>query len=210
MSTNGQLSTDEPQDRRRVRTRNMLRDALLKLITEKGYESVTIQEITDRADLSRATFYLHYKDKDELLVAALQAMYDDMLHALTIKEGIPIQPNQVSLNAFKHVQEYQELYRALLGERGMAMVWQRIQDYIFTYSHQLIKTLLKQFGVSETHVPLEVMARFSSGALNTLLIWWVQNNFVYSAEEMATMYQKMIQPMILANIIQPKIKTPTD
>jgi AcrR family transcriptional regulator len=69
MSTNGRLSTNEPEDRRRVRTRQMLRNALLELIDEKGYESVTVQEITDRADLGRATFYLHFKDKDELLVA---------------------------------------------------------------------------------------------------------------------------------------------
>ena len=132
MSTNGRLSTNEPEDRRRVRTRQMLRNALLELIDEKGYESVTVQEITDRADLSRATFYLHFKDKDDLLVATLQAMYDDIRDALTVKEGATMQPNHVALNAFKHVQAHRKLYKVLLGERGMAAVWQRIQAYMFT------------------------------------------------------------------------------
>lgn len=188
----------------------MLRNALLELIGEKGYESVTIQEITDRADLSRATFYLHYKDKDALLVSALEAMYEDLFKAFSIQEGVATQPNQVSLNAFKHVQEHRELYRILLGERGMATVWQRIQDSIFTYTHQVLKSLQKDLGVSETRIPLEVLARFSSGALNALLIWWVQSNFAYTPEEMSSMYQSMIQPTILANLNHPKMKTPTD
>ena len=188
----------------------MLRNALLELIGEKGYESVTIQEITDRADLSRATFYLHYKDKDELLVSALEAMYEDLFKAFSIQEGVATQPNQVSLNAFKHVQEHRELYRILLGERGMATVWQRIQDSIFTYTHQVLKTLQKELGVSETRIPIEVLARFSAGALNALLIWWVQSNFAYTPEEMSSMYQSMIQPTILANLNRPKMKTPTD
>ena len=54
-------------DRRVRRTRRQMRDALLALVMEHGYESVTIQQITDKADLSRATFYLHYKEKDERL-----------------------------------------------------------------------------------------------------------------------------------------------
>ncbi len=210
MSTNGRLSTNEPEDRRRVRTRQMLRNALLELIDEKGYESVTVQEITDRADLSRATFYLHFKDKDELLVATLQAMYDDIRDALTVKEGATMQPNHVALNAFKHVQAHRKLYKVLLGERGMAAVWQRIQAYMFTYAHQTIRTVRRHTGYSETRVPTEILAQFSAGALNALLIWWVQHDFAYSAEEMASMYQKMIQPMLMANMVNPNTKPPTE
>ena len=55
-------------DRRVQRTRKALRSALLELIKEKGYDSVSVEEITQRANLGRATFYLHYKDKEDLLV----------------------------------------------------------------------------------------------------------------------------------------------
>ena len=55
-------------DRRIQRTRQALRKALLELNKEKGYDSISVEEITQRANLGRATFYLHYKDKEDLLV----------------------------------------------------------------------------------------------------------------------------------------------
>lgn len=58
-------------DPRVVRTRQQLREALVSLIEEKGFDALTVQDITDRAELNRATFYLHYQDKQELLVKRL-------------------------------------------------------------------------------------------------------------------------------------------
>ena len=55
-------------DRRIQRTRQSLRTALLELIKEKGYDAISIEEITERANVGRATFYLHYKDKEDLLL----------------------------------------------------------------------------------------------------------------------------------------------
>ncbi|MGV2436993.1 MAG UNVERIFIED_CONTAM: hypothetical protein LVT10_20640 [Anaerolineae bacterium] len=52
-----------------------------------------------------------------------------------------MQPNHVALNAFEHVQAHRRLYKVLLGERGMAAVWQRIQAYMFTYAHRTIRTV---------------------------------------------------------------------
>jgi hypothetical protein len=57
------------EDRRIGRTRKMMHEALMALIVEKGYESVTVQDILDRADLGRSTFYSHYRSKDELLLS---------------------------------------------------------------------------------------------------------------------------------------------
>ncbi|MEO8397816.1 MAG: helix-turn-helix domain-containing protein, partial [Chloroflexota bacterium] len=63
-------------DRRIERTRQLLSKALMDLIIERGYDTITIQDITDRANVSRATFYLHYKDKDELLYQSMTKIYD--------------------------------------------------------------------------------------------------------------------------------------
>lgn len=60
--------SDKQLDRRVRRTRRALQDSLTSLILEKGYDAVTVEDITDRADLGRTTFYLHYKDKEELLI----------------------------------------------------------------------------------------------------------------------------------------------
>src|SRR5690349_21251623 len=64
--------TGKRADRRVQRTRRLLHEALLSLIHEKRYEVITVQEILDRADIGRSTFYMHFKDKDELLFSGLE------------------------------------------------------------------------------------------------------------------------------------------
>jgi AcrR family transcriptional regulator len=73
---------EEKIDRRKQRTRRMLRDALLALIVEKGYDDLSVQDITEKADLRRATFYLHYADKDELLATVLREIFDALVKEL--------------------------------------------------------------------------------------------------------------------------------
>src|SRR4051794_34863467 len=58
-------------DRRVARSRRALKEALTDLILERGYESVTVQDVIDRADVGRSTFYAHFLDKDDLLMAIL-------------------------------------------------------------------------------------------------------------------------------------------
>ncbi|MEJ2354006.1 MAG: TetR/AcrR family transcriptional regulator, partial [Anaerolineales bacterium] len=68
----------ERVDRRVQRTRQLLNDALMSLIVEKGYDSITVQNIIDRANLGRSTFYAHYQDKDDLLLSGIE----DVVHSL--------------------------------------------------------------------------------------------------------------------------------
>lgn len=61
------------EDRRIRRTRKLLYEALVELISEKEYDEITIQEITERADIGHRTFYRHYAGKDELLIDVMKA-----------------------------------------------------------------------------------------------------------------------------------------
>ena len=61
-------------DRRAQRTRELLQKALIELISERGYDAITIQDIVDRANLGRTTFYLHYNSKDELFMSCHEAI----------------------------------------------------------------------------------------------------------------------------------------
>src|ERR1051326_8767622 len=71
--------TAPKEDRRIQRTRQLLRDSLMALIVERGFSDLSIQDITDRANVSRTTFYLHYRDKDELLFNSIQEMYQELI-----------------------------------------------------------------------------------------------------------------------------------
>ena len=192
-------------DRRVRRTRRRLRDALIELILEKGYDNITIQEITDRADLSRATFYLHYENgKDELLANSLEEMFDELVESmqdLVYEQSLDAKETDVpSLLAFRHVAEYHQLYRSLLGDKGVTSVIYRTLNYIARISQRQLEGLKEQRDITETPVPIEVAARHTAGSLFAMVSWWLENDMPYPPEEMAQFYHVMTVPGIKATM----------
>lgn len=171
-------------DRRTRRTRRLLRDSLLALILEKGYDAVTIEEITERADLGRTTFYLHYKDKEDLLLKSIAAISDELLSQ--ISDNPPI------LLVFQHAAENAALYRIILRGEGAhrATAWLRgmisdaARDFLVT------KKVEENLAVSPI-VPVEVFSNYFAGSLLGLLTWWLEKDMPYLPEEMAEMFQTL-------------------
>lgn len=187
----------KPLDRRVRRTRRLLRDALIALILEKGYESILIQDITDRADLSRATFYLHYKDKEELLTASLEEMFDELVARMPqpIATKDALNTREAALLAFRHVQEHHQFYRALIHERVLASVMNRIREYL---AQEAGKRVLALFADSPSPpLPPPIVAQFLGGALFSLLVWWLQNHMPESPERMADVFDQLAQKGVL-------------
>ena len=173
-------------DRRKRRTRRLLGNALLELVQEKKYDQITIQEIADRADVNRATFYLHYGSKEELLADSLEKYFDELVQQIaTITAHKPIwESPEADELVFEHVAEHAELYRVLLGENGMGYVINRIIDYVAEFSEQQLRAGL---GVIELQLPIEIMARHIAGSLYALVTWWLMNDMPYTPHEMAEM-----------------------
>lgn len=178
----------EKIDRRVRRTRNQLGDALRELIIEKPYETITIQDITDRADVNRATFYLHYGTKDELLVTSLTELFDELVTQIGAKaEGLPPWESMVHAQVlFEHVDENFALYQAVLGQNGLGYVMHQILTYIATHEEQELKAYVKN-AAATIPLPIPIMARHVAGSIFALASWWVENNRPYSPEEMAQM-----------------------
>lgn len=196
-------------DRRIRRTRRQLRDALMALILEKGYDTITVQDITDRADLSRATFYLHYRDRDELLVDILEAMFDELVATLDTQRGQgqhSMEELRPSLLAFRHAQEYSSLYRVLLGERGVAYVIYRQKNYLARQARRQIETLLPESP--HPPLPVDALAHYLAGALLSLIMWWLENDMPHTPEEMAEMYHTITLPAVQAALGLPHPGSP--
>jgi AcrR family transcriptional regulator len=123
-----------PEDRRVRRTRRLLREALLGLLRERGYDRVTVQDVLDRADLGRATFYAHFRDKDDLLLSAFGEVREALRQHLAAfarawrggpGAGPSAGPGAGLAGAralFEHAAGQRGLYRALLVERGSPVV----------------------------------------------------------------------------------------
>lgn len=175
-------------DRRVVRTRRRLSEALLELMREEPFEAITIQNITDRADLNRATFYLHYSTKEELLIASLESRFDELVEEIeSTLPATPESPVWMDYGAeemiFNHVQANADLYRVILSDRGLGAVTHRIIKYIAVVAQRDIEKSLPEGA--NANVPAEIVANHFAGGLFALLIWWIENEFPISAKEMA-------------------------
>jgi len=187
------------EDRRIQRTRQLLERALLELIEEKDYESVTVQQITDRANMGRATFYLHYRDKEQLLLTTLQKLQEDLAQQLQ-----PLRPQDLlteeqtlSEKIFQHVAHYHHLYRVLLSERGAAVAKNRLMaDLTHQAEHFAVNALLRT--VSEPAVPASFLASYVSATLYMAITWWLDHQQQKTPEEMGLLVRKLTTPGMLS------------
>ncbi|MBI1297501.1 TetR family transcriptional regulator [bacterium] len=172
-------------DRRTIRTRSLLRSALVYWMLEKEYDDISIQDITDRANLGRATFYLHYKDKDDLLVSMLGELHDELLERIHLQirrhgfEGPP--PIQL---VFEHAAENKDLYKVVLSGAAKTAILSRTRDTIVS----LLQKFVTAVGQAP-QIPVEVTAVYLAGAQMQLIGWWLENDLPYSVDEMVHMYQ---------------------
>lgn len=170
-------------DRRVRRTRRQLNVAMLELVVEKNYEAITIHDITERADLNRATFYLHYGSKDELMVESLTAHFDELVSRMSTQtadikvweDPLPIQ------HVFEYVAQHHQLFKTLFSENGLGYVSHSIIRYIAAYN--MSKTTM--LDLSEQEIPAPVVAWHVAGSLYALIIWWLDNDLPFPPAKMA-------------------------
>lgn len=178
---------DRKTDRRAIRTRRALRDALMALILEKGYEAITVADITDRADLNRGTLYLHYRDKQELLLRSSAEVYDELVAQLTpvIRDQLKLDVPERNLTVVcQHVAANADFYRVMLGDHGVPAFVRRLREIMVAWSVARLEAL-KALGVSLTPLPAEFVMSYTSGAVIGVLQWWLENDMPYTPEVLA-------------------------
>ncbi len=174
--------------RQRLRTRKQLIQAAVELTLEKGYEAVTVQDITDRADLGRGTFYVHFKDKEDVLWTAMQIGFQETearAHSQFQDGPLPARLEYYYyLNIFHHAEYNQALYRVMLGRQGSSTLKARVQEYFVTELNRDISLLPDQL-FSEFSAPKEILAQVVTGAVMQLMLWWLETPNDYPPEQMA-------------------------
>ena len=186
-------------DRRVSRTRHALREALLSLMEEQDYNAITVEEITARADLGRTTFYLHYRDKEDLLLEELA----DLVHELTQQIArISISqwqeqklPQAPILMIFQHVAANEKMYRLILDGEGMLQVTERLCSI---FEEAVIRLSQTEGDVQElllnSKVSMNFLASYFAGALLTTTGWWLKQGVSYQPDEIAALFQQVLFP----------------
>ncbi len=178
------------EDRRLKRSQRLLGNALIALMQDKRYSDITVQDIIDRADVCRTTFYAHYQDKEDLLIRCLENVLENFIHHFD--SGDDGQAFLSTAEFFRHVKEHQVLYKAMLAGQGMDLLFNRGQALM----SQKIENHLQKLPVKgqALSIPMPVIANYLAGSFLILLKWWVDQKMVYSPEQMDTMYQLLVMP----------------
>lgn len=181
-----------PEDRRVRRTKRMLKGALLELIVEKGYDEVSVQEVIDRADVGRTSFYTYFRSKEDLLLRSLedlgQLLDGDPGDRSDGGEGSPC---DFVIMLFKHFEENRQLARGLLGNRSIPVVRELVQDQFLRHFRNDFQ---RRYGRAAGAHEIEGAAVFASGALISLVLWWFDMPGAVSPERMGEIFRGLLLP----------------
>ena len=175
-------------DRRILRTRRMLGEALIELILEKGFDAVTIRDITDRADIAYATFYRHYDGKEDLLINRVKKVMSSLEEIAQETSSDYFQVEGILL--FEHVEAKQDLYRSLLGSKSNRYVIQQLKEMIMDSVRE--RAYARYKNVKYPAIPLDVLVNHTAVGTLELIAWWLENDKKYSIERMADIYKKLV------------------
>ena len=180
------------------RTKHLLEEACIALILEKGYEAVTIQDILDRANVGRSTFYSHYRDKEDLLMSrfkALQQAVEEHARLLLEQESLEkLDPHVITnlpMMMLKYVEHEHRLFKALLGKHSNGSHFNYQREYLLKYARVIFKRVAKNplkpyelEGVSQSTVSLFL----------SLLVWWIDSDMPCSTEDLFALIMRLIEP----------------
>ncbi len=179
-------------DRRVQRTRDLLQKAFIDLLGERGYDAITIQDIADRANIGRTTFYLHYTSKDALFISCHQAIVTEFHFGLRYphsREALlsPEAPPGMTV-AYRHLEDARALLYPMFHGKDSLLILRRIRDW----NAQEIEAILRvAFADADSAIPLDMLASYLAGAQIALMQWWLEKRQPYTPENLAQMFHRL-------------------
>ena len=191
-------------DRRVGKTRKALKEALTDLILETGYESVTVQDVIDRADVGRSTFYAHFVDKDDLLMATLADL--DVPGPDTDSWTRDDPAFGWTLELFRHFGSGKRLFKAVASGNGGALARRETTLRLETLARAELSRL--QAAQRLDAFKVETVVRFLVGTFIGFMDWWMRDeNAHLPAEQVDHAFRSLVLPGI-ANVLELDLELP--
>lgn len=195
--------TEEKTDKRVRRTRQALQGALLELMVELGYERMSVQQILERADVGRATFYLHFRSKEDLLRSCLELLREHLeegWQGAAEDHAGERSPLAFSLAYFRHVDSHRKLYRAIVGRESGVIVERQMRRLLADLAR---KDLHSSDRRGRPGIAVDLATQYVTGAVLAVVTWWLDRRIKLSAEEVDRIFRQMTIPALDA-IREPK------
>lgn len=183
---NQRARTAPKTDRRILRTRDRLGDALMALLEERHFDDITVQDVLDRADVGRSTFYVHYRDKQDLFLSDVEDFFElcsGLLkrHNASPERLLPVQ------EVFAHIREVRDFYAAVVRS-GKVNEIQALGRGFFARS---IDERLQSAGVKIDPLERSAKAHALAGSFFSLLDWWIDKGMKADPKEMDALFHRM-------------------
>ena len=192
MSENERLhlaATKKRMDARVRRTRDALGDALVALMQEKPFDTITVQNVLDRAQVGRSTFYSHYSDKDDLLMSDAEEFFESIANVLSVRGDKSDRVFPVK-ELFSHITEAKQFVEALMSSGKFHDNMELAHGLFACGIERRLSELPRGQRISAVERPAIAFAH--AGALLSLLNWWIDRGMRQPPEEMDQLFHRMV------------------
>ena len=187
-------------DKRALRSRKLLQDALIQLLEEKEYNEISVADISTVAGVARATFYLHYNTKDDLILGYLDDMfeqfYDDIPQGMLTMSSAGLDLTKLLFSQW----EKQHLFVQAVIKAGLDnLIMKRFQQYITRVFGRFLR--INKLTISSPEL-LQYVVDYFAGASMMLIMRWLREGMRDSADAIALLYKELAKPGILSLLTQ--------
>lgn len=182
------------QDRRVQNTRRLFREALITLLQENRYSTISIEDLADQANLGRTTFYLHYKDKDTLLDECLESVLlklAEKLSSIPTTYWVSKDPWLIQI-LYEFASENEKFFKVILRDPCGFIFIQRLQKIVVDLLSQKAKEDIESLNTPRS-IPLELLSTFYTGGILATIEWWVDNEKSYNEAHLVEMVTQVIE-----------------
>jgi AcrR family transcriptional regulator len=188
-------------DRRVRRTRQALHKALISLALEKKYDSITVQEVLDRADVGRSTFYTHFQNMDEVLISGPEELRGMLSSAIEQQRKSAKRHESViafSRAMFEHAHGYRNVYFALLNTRAWPIVRQSLQATLEELIRREARVEIAKLKTAKSDVPVDLFIHYLTSAFFAVLMWWMDRRSRLTPAQIDEVFRSLVLPTVHA------------
>ncbi|KHF41715.1 TetR/AcrR family transcriptional regulator [Halalkalibacter okhensis] len=198
-------------DRRIKRTKRLIRDALTDLMEEKGFEGITVRDLTEKADINRGTFYLHYQDKYDLLeqsendiIKGIEAITEDINRYdsdLFISSSEYDKPTSFIIRLFEFIADNSNFMKVIIGPTGDPAFQGKLKEVM---KNNILRKKESQIENNQMLVPMDYFIAYVTSAHLGVIQYWLENGMKESPEEIAMVLSKtlLLGPARVAGLIK--------
>lgn len=186
-------------DRRQQKTRDAIFDAFSSLLSTKRYSKITIQEIIDKANIGRSTFYSHFETKDDLLKEMCTELFEHIFSKsldmeMTHDFSLAAKDTQSMItHILYHLKDNKKNMIGILKSESGDLFLSYFKQYL---NEMITSSMLKGVEQEKSKVPYDFLIEHIAGSFVGMIQWWIKNNMKDSPEELSRYFEAVINPVI--------------